>query len=66
MEKASAVGAHILSGNVFDPSALDALLPDWKQQGAPVKTAVTQDNFLFLTEKSSIRSPFLPAALHNK
>eukprot|EP00808_Paulinella_micropora_P008992 g40500.t1 len=66
VEKGSAVGAHILSGNVFDPSALDALLPDWKQQGAPVKTAVTQDNFLFLTEKSSIRSPFLPAALHNK
>ena len=48
LEKGSEVGAHILSGAVLDPSGLDALIPDWKAKGAPVKTAVTEDNFYIL------------------
>ena len=40
VEKGSEIGAHILSGNVFEPRALDELFPDWREQGAPVRTAV--------------------------
>ena len=48
LEKGSEVGAHILSGNVFETKALDELLPQWKEQGAPVKTKVSKERFLFL------------------
>ena len=48
LEKGSEVGAHILSGNVFETRALDELLPKWKDQGAPVKTRVSKEKFLFL------------------
>ena len=48
LEKGSEVGAHILSGAVLDPSGLDALLPDWRSMGAPIKTPVTEDNFYLL------------------
>ena len=46
-------GAHILSGNVFEPRALNELIPDWRDKDAPVKCSVHDDVFLFLTEKSS-------------
>jgi len=48
LEKGSEVGAHILSGNVFETRALDELLPKWKEQGAPIKTRVSKEKFLFL------------------
>ena len=44
VEKGSEVGAHILSGNVIDPKALNELIPDWKEKGAPLKTEVNQDS----------------------
>ena len=53
VEKASEVGAHILSGNVFETKALDELLPDWKNMdGCPVKTQVNSEKFLFLSKKA--------------
>ena len=48
IEKGSEVGAHILSGAVIDPNGLNALIPDWKEKGAPVTTPVTKDRFLYL------------------
>jgi electron-transferring-flavoprotein dehydrogenase len=57
LEKGSEVGAHILSGAVLDPSALDDLLPDWWARGAPIKTPVTDDRFLYLGPAGSIRVP---------
>jgi len=69
VEKGSEIGAHILSGNVFEPHALDELYPDWKEQGAPVKTKVTGDRIHFLTgDKNSVRVPgmFVPLPMHNK
>ena len=46
VEKGSEVGAHILSGAVFEPTALNELFPDWKEKGAPLNTAVTEDRVL--------------------
>ncbi len=68
LEKGSEVGAHILSGAVMDPRALTELIPDWKEKGAPMGTAVTEDKFLFLTEKGSRGTPnwLLPQCFHNK
>jgi len=69
VEKGSEIGAHILSGNVFEPLALSELYPDWKKQGAPVKTAVNGDIIHYLTgEQKSIRVPglFVPSPMHNK
>ena len=69
VEKGSEIGAHVLSGNVFEPRALDELFPDWKSMGAPVKTAVSGDIIHYMTgEKSSVRVPgiFLPSPMHNK
>src|SRR5688572_9479787 len=67
LEKGSEVGAHILSGAVIDPRALNELIPDWKDKGAPLKTAVTEDRFLILGEKSSFQVPnlFLPGCFKN-
>ena len=68
VEKGSEIGAHILSGNVFEPTGLDELIPDWKEKGAPVKTAVTGDDVYFLTsDKKGIRTPglFVPRPMHN-
>jgi electron-transferring-flavoprotein dehydrogenase len=67
VEKGSEVGAHILSGAVIDPRALDELLPEWKTAGAPLNQPVTGDRFLFLTEKSSWRTPewMLPGCFRN-
>jgi electron-transferring-flavoprotein dehydrogenase len=57
LEKGSEVGAHILSGAVMDPRALNELLPDWKQNGAPLDVEVTEDRFLFLTQDSAKQVP---------
>ena len=47
LEKASEIGAHILSGNVFETRALDELIPNWKDLNSPIKTKVTKKNFYF-------------------
>ncbi|MEL7099098.1 MAG: electron transfer flavoprotein-ubiquinone oxidoreductase [Pseudomonadota bacterium] len=60
LEKGSEVGAHILSGAVLDPSGLDALIPDWKEKGAPLNTPVKADNFYMLGEAGRIRIPNAP------
>ncbi|XP_024939640.1 electron transfer flavoprotein-ubiquinone oxidoreductase, mitochondrial isoform X3 [Cephus cinctus] len=57
VEKASAVGGHILSGACIDPIALNELIPNWKELDAPLKTPVTEDKFAFLTEKGKIPIP---------
>jgi electron-transferring-flavoprotein dehydrogenase len=68
LEKGSELGAHILSGAVLDPIALNELFPDWKERGAPVTAAVSEDRFLFLTEKSATQTPnwMLPGCFHNR
>ncbi|MCI2399562.1 electron transfer flavoprotein-ubiquinone oxidoreductase [Aliiroseovarius subalbicans] len=60
LEKGSEVGAHILSGAVLDTCGLDALIPDWKDKGAPIKTEVKRDNFLLLGPAGHIRVPNWP------
>ena len=60
LEKGSEIGAHILSGAVLDPSGLDALIPDWREKGAPVKQEVTKDNFYILGESGQMRVPNWP------
>ena len=61
LEKGSEIGAHILSGAVMEPRALNELLPNWRAQGAPIKTAVTEDKLLFLTAKKAFRLPTPPS-----
>ena len=59
IEKGSEIGAHILSGNCFEPTALDELIPDWKEKGAPLNTPAKKDIVkFFLTEKLSFGIPF--------
>ena len=68
VEKGSEIGAHILSGNVFEPTGLNELFPDWQEKGAPVKTAVTGDRIHYLTSnKGAMPVPglFLPRPMHN-
>ena len=67
LEKASEVGAHILSGNVFETRALDELIPNWKKEGAPIKTKVSKEKFMFLSKKYSFSLPtwLLPAVQQN-
>ncbi|MDG2107939.1 MAG: electron transfer flavoprotein-ubiquinone oxidoreductase [Woeseiaceae bacterium] len=68
VEKGSEIGAHILSGNVFEPTGLNELFPDWQERGAPVKTAVIGDRVHYLTsEKGAMPVPglFLPKPMHN-
>ena len=67
LEKASEIGAHILSGNVFETRALDELIPKWKELNAPIKTKVSKEKFLFLSKKKSISWPtwLLPKVQHN-
>jgi electron-transferring-flavoprotein dehydrogenase len=64
IEKGSEVGAHILSGAVFEPRALNELIPDWRERGAPLTTPATEDRFLFLTRNRAIRMP-TPPQMHN-
>jgi len=59
LEKGGELGAHILSGAVMDPRALEELFPNWKELGAPLNTPVTEDRFLFLTESKAIKTPDL-------
>ena len=60
LEKGSEVGAHILSGAVLDPCGLDALMPDWKEKGAPITVEVKQDHFYVLGEAGQVRIPNWP------
>tara|TARA_Y100000031_G_scaffold84905_1_gene93495 strand:- start:167290 stop:168996 length:1707 start_codon:yes stop_codon:yes gene_type:complete len=60
LEKGSEVGAHIMSGAVLETRALDELIPDWKDKGAPVTCEAKKDSFLYLTEKKSYRLPTPP------
>ena len=57
LEKGSEIGAHILSGNVFQPTALNELIPNWKELGAPLKTPVTKDKLKFLLKSFAIPIP---------
>jgi electron-transferring-flavoprotein dehydrogenase len=69
VEKGSEIGAHILSGNVFEASALQELFPDYQEKGAPVKTVVSGDNihyFLSASKSLKIPGPFVPRPMHNK
>ena len=69
VEKGSEIGAHILSGNVFEPTGLNELFPNWQEMGAPVKTAVKGDDIHYLTsDTKSVRvpGPFVPRPMHNK
>ncbi len=67
LEKGSEPGAHILSGAVMDPRAMTELFPDWKEQGAPLNTEVSEDRFMFLTETGAITTPnwMLPNCFQN-
>ncbi len=67
LEKGSEVGAHILSGAVLDPSGLDALIPDWKEKGAPLNTPVTDDKFVVLGPDGQMRLPnfMMPPLMNN-
>ena len=65
LEKAREVGAHMLSGAVLDPRALSDLVPDFKQQGAPLGAPVREDHVYFLTRTSRFEFPITPPPLHN-
>jgi electron-transferring-flavoprotein dehydrogenase len=67
LEKGGEVGAHILSGAVMDPIALNELFPNWRELGAPLNTPVTEDRFLFLSEKKARKTPewMLPPSFKN-
>jgi len=64
VEKGGEVGAHILSGAVIEPRALEELLPDWRDRGAPLTTKATEDRFLFLTATRAFKLP-TPPQMHN-
>ncbi|TNV10484.1 electron transfer flavoprotein-ubiquinone oxidoreductase [Buttiauxella sp. B2] len=68
IDKGSEAGAHILSGAVMDPRALNELIPDWQQQGAPLKQAVTSEDVLLLSKRKAWRLPdwLVPDNLHNQ
>jgi electron-transferring-flavoprotein dehydrogenase len=67
LEKGSEIGAHILSGAVMDPRAINELLPDWKEQGAPLNAPVSEDRFMYLSETGSFKVPdfLLPGCFRN-
>jgi electron-transferring-flavoprotein dehydrogenase len=67
LEKGSEPGAHILSGAIMDPRALNELFPDWKERGAPLTIPVSDDIFLFTSETGASRTPnfMLPKCFHN-
>ena len=67
LEKGSEIGAHILSGAIMDPVAMNELFPDWQAAGAPLNTPVTEDRFMMLTEKKAWRIPnwSLPRLMDN-
>ncbi len=63
VEKGSEIGAHILSGAVIEPRALDELIPDWRERGAPLDTEATDDRMLYLTRRRALRVPFLDTVM---
>ncbi len=65
IEKGSEVGAHLMSGAVFEPRALNELFPDWRERGCPLTVPVTEDRFMFLTKTRAWRLP-TPPPMHNK
>ncbi len=68
VEKGSEIGAHILSGAVFEPRALDELFPDWKERGAPLNVPVKGDVFHYMTSETGatqVPGPFIPRPMHN-
>jgi electron-transferring-flavoprotein dehydrogenase len=65
VEKAGEIGAHILSGAVIEPRALEELLPDWRERGAPLHTEAREDHFVFLTRTRAFRSPITPPQMNN-
>ncbi|WP_151446884.1 electron transfer flavoprotein-ubiquinone oxidoreductase [Lacisediminimonas profundi] len=67
LEKGGELGAHILSGAVMDPRAMNELFPNWKELGAPLNTPVTEDRFMFLTESKAYKTPgwMLPGCFQN-
>ncbi|MDQ3133275.1 MAG: electron transfer flavoprotein-ubiquinone oxidoreductase [Acidobacteriota bacterium] len=65
IEKGATVGSHILSGAVMDPRALQELIPDFMEQGAPLESPVKEDFFMYLTPRRAIRSPLTPPPLKN-
>ncbi|MDN5938838.1 MAG: electron transfer flavoprotein-ubiquinone oxidoreductase [Salinisphaera sp.] len=69
VEKGSEVGAHLLSGAIFEPRALNELIPDWKEKGAPLNTPVTRDDVYFFTGASKafkMPNAFVPRTMHNR
>ena len=68
LEKGSEVGAHILSGAVIDPKAIDELIPDWKERGSPLTVPVTENHHWMLTKTGKWRMPewLMPPFMHNK
>lgn len=68
IEKGATIGAHIVSGAILDPVALDELLPDWQTRAAPITTPVTEDRFLFLSARQAQRVPdwLLPPCLESR
>ncbi len=68
IEKGAEIGAHILSGAVMDPRALNELLPNWKEEGAPLNAPVSEDRFFLLSENGATRIPnsLLPGCFHNE
>ena len=67
LEKGAEVGNHILSGAVIDPVALDRLLPDWREQGSPLTTKVSEDRFYYLWKTGALRVPnfLMPPLMSN-
>ena len=65
LEKASEIGAHGISGCVLDPRALQELLPDYREKGAPIESPVTSDDLYYFTSGGQIRFPILPPPLQN-
>jgi electron-transferring-flavoprotein dehydrogenase len=67
LEKGAEIGSHILSGAVIDPVGLDRLLPDWRNQGSPLITEVSEDRFYYLWNSGGIRVPniFMPPLMNN-
>jgi electron-transferring-flavoprotein dehydrogenase len=67
LEKGSEPGAHILSGAVMDPKAMNELIPNWKELGCPINQEVSGDDVLFLSETGAQRTPdwLLPRNFHN-
>jgi electron-transferring-flavoprotein dehydrogenase len=65
LEKGSEVGAHLLSGAAFEPRALNELIPDWKEKGAPLNVPIKKDHFVFLTKTKAFRLPTPPQMMNH-